>query len=137
MLQRIRRAESPAGNGMVILQDTPFDPNGNLTDATLCSQLVILPTVVGQFGQVAAVTPGRLSRAGLVAMMAALNTYIAGLSAGNADLINNQLAGGLQVHCTPTLVQVGLAPAGAAAAATALAAVLSGGGNVIALPAFN
>jgi len=140
MIQRLLRPESPTGspgNGMAILQDTPFDPNGVQNDANLCSTLIIQPTIVGQYGAPASVTPRKLTRAGLVALVAAINTYYGTtLSAANLDQINTQLAGGLQAIITPTYVQIGVPPGGASAIATTLAALLTAP-NLTPVPAFN
>lgn len=131
MITNTRRSETPAGNGMTIIQAQPNDHTGKPTDATVPCLLTVVPTVNGHAGTATSnLAPGKLTRAGMVAMLAAINTYIAGLSNANADLINGSLAGGLAVAVSPTLVQVPCAPGGAATLAASLATVLSTGGNV-------
>lgn len=127
-----KRSETPAGNGMTILHNQPTDHTGKPLDGTLPSVLTVVPTVNGHAGSATSnVTPGKLSRAGMLAMLAAVNTYLSGLSAANADLINGTGPGGLSVVITPTQVTVPVAPGGAATLAASLATVLSTGGNVI------
>lgn len=140
MLTLTLRPESPTsspGNGMAILQNVPTDPNGNLNDAVLCSQLIIQSAIVGTFGAQPSVTPRMFTRVGLVAVTAAINTYYGTtLTAGNLDQINTQLSGGLQAVISPKFVQIAVPPGGASAIATTLAALLAGA-NLTPIPPFN
>lgn len=130
MITATKRAETPANSQMTITQQLPTDHTGKPADGTFPTLVTVTPTVNGHYGATA-VQPGKLSRAGLVAMLAALNTYLSGLSAANLDTINTQIPGGLAVTITPTFVQCPCAPAGVAALASSIATVLSTGGNVV------
>jgi|SRR5579859_4500157 len=126
MITTTLRPESPTsspGNGMQILHAAPTDMNGQPFDGSVPSLVTIATAVVGQYGATQ-VTPRKLTRAGIVAVLAAVNTYIAGLTAAQQDQINTQLPGGLVAVVTPTLVQVPVAPAGASGLATTLAGLL-------------
>ncbi len=130
MQSQTKRAETPAGNGMTILEATPTDHTGKVLDGTLATVLTVVPTVNGHAGNATSnVAPGKLSRAGMIAMLAAVNTYLSGLSTSVLDAMYG--TPGLSVTVTPTLVQVPVAAAGAATLAASIATVLSTGGNVI------
>lgn len=125
-----RRSETPANNGMTIVQNQPTNHLGQALDATLPSLVSVVPTVNGHVNSATSnVAPGRLSRAGMIAMLAAVNTYLSGLSTATLDAMYG--TPGLSVSITPTLVQVPCAPAGAATLAASIATVLSTGGNVV------
>ena len=127
-----RRSETPAGCGMTIVHNLPTDHTGKTLDGGVPSILTVVPTVNGHVGSATTnVAPGKLTRAGMLAVLAAVNTYLSGLSAANADLINGGVTGGLSVVITPTQVTVPVAPAGVATLAASLATVLSTGGNVV------
>lgn len=130
MITTTKRAETPANSQMTIAQQLPTDHTGKPADGTFPTLVTVAPTVNGHYGA-SAVQPGKLSRAGLVAMLAAVNTYLSGLSAANQDAINTQIPGGLAVTISPTFVQVPCAPAGVGALAASIASVLSGVGNVV------
>jgi hypothetical protein len=132
MQSATRRPESPAGNGMMIVHSLPTDHNGKTLDGGAPSILTVVPSVNGHVGSATTnVTPGKLSRAGMLAMLAAVNTYLSGLSAANADLIHGGVSGGLSITITPTQVVVPVAPAGAATLAASMATVLTTAGNVV------
>lgn len=132
MITSTKRAESPAGNGMTIVQALPTDFTGAPLDTTVPSVLSVVPTVNGQYGPTTA-TPGKLSRAGVIAMLGALNTYLSGLTAAQQDAINGQMGGGIHVSVTPQLVICPVAAGGAGTLATSIASVLTTGGNVVSL----
>jgi hypothetical protein len=129
VITKTKRAETPANSQMTITHDAPVDFSGNPLDASLPTLVQVAPTVNGHYGATTA-TPGRLSRAGCVAMLAALNTYISGLSAAQLDQIHAVL-GGLEVHVTPRSVSCPAAAGGAGTLAASIATVLSTGGNVV------
>jgi hypothetical protein len=129
----VARSETPAGVGMVILHNLPYDPSGKPLDGSLVSQLTVTPALSGHPGVTGQVTPKKLSRAGFITMLAAINTYLSGLTAAQQDAINTQIPGGLSVTITPTLVQVPCAASGVATLSASMATVLSTGGNLTAL----
>lgn len=130
MINTTKRAETPNNCQMTIAHQLPVDHTGRAVDTTVPTVVSVVPTVNGHFGA-SSVQPGKLSRAGLIAMLAAVNTYLSGLSAAQQDQINTQIPGGLQVTITPTLVQVPCAAAGVGTLSAAIATVLSTGGNVV------
>ncbi|GAA3283846.1 hypothetical protein Dvina_01485 [Dactylosporangium vinaceum] len=119
----IVRPESPGGNAMTIYQDQPQGAGAvaGALDGVVPSVLII---------QTSQGIAGALTRAGLVAMVAAAASYVAGLSAGNADIIANTLPGGLALSISRTKCVLPVAPGQAATLATAVAAVLNVGANV-------
>lgn len=130
MITATKRAETPVNSQMTIAHQLPVDHTGKAADNVFPTVVTVSPTVNGHFGA-SAVQPGKLSRAGVVAMLGAINTYLSGLSAAQQDSINTQIPGGMAVTLTPTLVQVPCAPAGVGALASSIATVLSTGGNVV------
>lgn len=140
MLQMLLRPESPTsspGNGMAILQNVPTHHiSGGALDAQVPTQLIVQPTVVGNAGAPASAVPRQFTRAGLIAALAAINTYLSGLSASQLDQINTQLPGGLAVTVSPTQIVVPVPAGGASTLATSLAALLTAP-NLTPIPAFN
>lgn len=138
-MQMQLRPESPnssPGNGMSIMHAVPVHHNGTALDSQLPSQITIAPTLVGQPGAPASVTPRMFTRAGLVAALAAINTYIGGLSASQLDQINTQLPAGLTIVVSPDQISIPVPPGGASAISTTLAALLTAP-NLTPVPAFN
>jgi hypothetical protein len=122
----IVRPESPGGNPLTIFQDQPqyagyFASGSAVLDGSTPSTLII---------QTSQGIAGALTRAGLIAMLGAVNTYLSGLSAANQDIIAGQLAGGLALSISRTRCVLPVAPGGAATLAAAVAAVLAVGANV-------
>ncbi len=130
MITSTKRAETPAGNSMTITQQVPTDHTGKAIDGNVPTLVQVAPTVNGHFGASNA-APGRLSRAGIIAMLAAINTYLSGLTTAQQDQINTQIPGGMAVTITPTLVVCPCAPGGVTTLASSIATVLSAGGNVV------
>lgn len=113
---------SPGAGGMLITFDKPTDFRGN--DYTADATLVTVKPKLGASGA------SRLTPAGMVAMVTAVNTHMTGLSATNRDLIAGRLAGGLSTTITPQLITVPCHTSGVATLAAALQAVLAVGANV-------
>lgn len=116
---------STAG-GMTVAHDKPYGPDGTA---------VAQPSTVTVSPAYGASGAAQLTAAGIVAMTAAVNTYIAALSATDRNTINTTLPGGLQVTVSAKLVQVPALSTGVAALGAALAAVLGTGANVTPTPA--
>lgn len=116
---------SPGAGGMLITFENATDFRG-LPLATA----VAVPVLVTVTPKIGANGASQLTAAGMVAMYAAINTHMAGLSAANRDAIATQLPGGLSSVITPKLVQVPCHSAGVATLAAALQVVLSTGANV-------
>lgn len=118
--------------GMVITYDRPYDPTaatGAIPIATAPPSMVCISPAYGAAGA------AKLTGAGLVAMITAVNTYTAALSATDRDAINNQYPGGLSVAVSPFSVKVPALATGVAGLVTALAAVLAVGANVAVIAA--
>lgn len=130
MITSTKRAETPANCQMTIAHQLPVDHTGKAIDTNVPTLVTVTPTVNGTFGA-SSVQPGKLSRAGMIAMLAAINTYLSGLTAGQMDQIYTQGQGGLSVMLSPTLVQVPVAASGVGTLSASLATVLSTGGNVV------
>lgn len=116
---------SPGTGGMLITFEKATDFNGRDINAAIAPPVLL--TVSPKTG---ATGTSRLTSAGMVAMVGAVNTHISGLSAANRDLIAGQLPGGLSVTITPTLVTVPSHASGVTTLAAALQAVLAVGANV-------
>lgn len=116
---------SPGAGGMLITYERATDFRGNLLASAIAP--AVLLTVTPKLGASGA---ARLTSAGMVAMVAAVNTHIAGLSAANRDAIAGGLPGGLTCHVAPGLVAIPCHAAGVDTLAAALQAVLSVGANV-------
>lgn len=113
--------------GMVITYDRPYGPQaatGAIPIATAPPSMVTVGPAYGATGA------AKLTTAGIVAMTAAVNTYVAALSAADSASINNQYAGGLAITIAPMCVKVPAVATGVAALVAALAAVLAVGANV-------
>ena len=119
---------SPGANGMEIIYQNALDFRGQGLASAIAPPVLL--TVRPKLG---AASPARLSSVGMVAMVAAVNTHIAGLSAANRDAIATQLPGGLTCHIEPGLITVPCHAAGIATLAAALQAVLATGANVVTL----
>lgn len=129
----VKRAETPAG-GMVIAWGQPLDFAGNDISGNVCSTVIVRPVIGGTLGQTASQAPFQLTRAGIAATVAALDTFLAGLTAAQLDLINTQAPGGFVVSVSARAVSCPVPPGGVATLATALATVLSTGANVTQIP---
>lgn len=116
---------STAG-GMSVTYDKPYGPDGTADSS---------PSTVTVSPAYGAAGANQLTPAGIVAMTAAVNTYVAALSAANRTLLHNTIPGGLQVTVNAKLVQVPALASGVAALGAALAAVLGTGANVTPTPA--
>ena len=137
MINQVKRSETPAGVGMAIVHQVGSDHQGSPTDAVTPTKLAVVPAVNGHYGAVANVPAAKLTRAGVLAAVAAVNTYLSGLTAQQLDQIHTLLPGGLEVHVTPTQVVCPVPAGGAAALAASLATVLSTGANLTPLPPLN
>jgi hypothetical protein len=116
---------SPGAGGMLITWDRPTDFNGReLATAIARPAMLRIEPKLGASGA------SRLTAAGMVAMVGAINTHLAGLSATNRDAIATQLPGGLSTVVRPDLVEVPCHAAGITTLAAALQAVLAVGANV-------
>lgn len=124
-ITKTTHAVSPGAGGMLITWDRPTDFRGmELPTATARPAMMRVEPKTGASGA------SQLTAAGMVAMYAAVNTHMAGLSATNRDAIATQLPGGLSCVVTPRLVEVPCHAAGVTALAAALQAVLAVGANV-------
>lgn len=112
--------------GMTVSHDKPFGPDGTATDQP---SMVTVSPAYGASGA------AQLTPAGIVAMTAAANTYIAALSADNRTLLDDTYPGGLSVTISARLVQIPALSTGVAGLASALATVLGTGANVTPTPA--
>lgn len=121
-------AATPGQNGMKISYQRATDPDGTEIVGSVATYVCVSPA----YG---AASAARLSRAGVVAMMAAANTSIAALSAANADIINDTLSNGLAVQVGTWEVRIPCLYSGVATLASALHTVLGTGANVTVLPA--
>lgn len=113
--------------GMQISYDRAYGPSsatGAIPVATAPPSMVTIGPAYGAAGA------AKLTTAGVVAMVAAVNTYVAALSATDSATINNQYPGGLAVTVSPMCVKVPAVGSGVAALVAALAAVLAVGANV-------
>lgn len=124
---RTQTVISTAG-GMQVSYDKPYNPNGvAIPAATAPPSMVVVTPAYG------AANAAQLTAAGLVAMTAAANTYVAALSATDYGLINTQYPGGLSVLVSCKQVAIPALGSGVAALAAALATVLGTGANVVVL----
>lgn len=128
----VKRSETPAG-GMVIGWNQPLDFAGNDVSANFCSTVIVQPVSANTLGQTASQAPYKLTRAGIAAMVAALDTYLGGLTGAQLDYMYGAAPGGLAVSVSATRVTCPVPPGGVATLATALATVLSTGANVTAI----
>lgn len=112
--------------GMQITWPNPTGPNGLAPAAALAPPVLL--SVTPAYGAAGA---AQLTAAGVVAMLAAVNTACAAYSdATDAAIYNGQPDGGYTITVSPRLVQVPCAYANVATLTAALAAVLAVGANV-------
>lgn len=119
-------AATPGQNGMKISYQQQTDSSGTELVGSIATFVCVSPA----YG---AASAARLSRAGLVAFLAAANTSVAALSAANADLINDTLPGGLAVVVGTWEVRVPCLQSGVATLASTLNTLLGTAANVTVL----
>lgn len=112
--------------GMQISWPAPTGPNGAVPAAALAPPVLL--SITPAYGATGA---KQLTAAGIVAMLAAINTACAAYSdATDAAIYNGQPDGGYTIVVSPRLVQVPCAYANVGTLTTTLAAVLNTGANV-------
>ena len=108
---------------MLVHVDTPHSPTGTnlLQGGAVAGRVTITPAAVGS-------TPCQLTPAGQVAVLAAVNTYLGGLSA--SVLATLLRSGDPSIRIEPRIISFPVASqADADAQATALAAIIASGAN--------
>lgn len=115
--------------GMQITWPNPTGPNGAAPAAALAPPVLL--SIAPAYGAAGA---AQLTRQGIIAMLAAINTACAAYSdATDTAIYGGQPDGGYTILVSPRLVQVPCAYANVGTLTTTLAAVLNTGANVTAI----
>lgn len=132
-LSVVKRSETPAGCPLTIAHHLPTDMFGVAQDAARPTLMRLTPTRNGEFATVTNQQPGRLTAAGIAALLNQLLQYygatvtVAPTGTKIAPLLTSDVGFGL--HISPTDVQIPCQAGDAATVAGFLATVLGTGAN--------